>query len=74
MIKAKHITLRIIDFLHEQYLNRKPNKNNSITNNITKKNTINNTENTLNAKKDYSYKTYVSNNFKSQTDYVENNL
>ena len=50
------------------------NKHNNIINNITKKNSINNNENVLNAKKDYSYKTYVSNNYKSQIAYVGNNL
>ena len=35
---------------------------------------INNNENVLNAKKDYSYKTYVSNNYKTHIGYVENNL
>ena len=34
---------------------------------------MNNNERVLNAKKDYSYNTYVSNNYKSHTGYVENN-
>ena len=41
----------------------KNNINNIIINDITKKNT-NNNENVFNVK-DYSYKTYVSNNYKS---------
>ena len=44
----------------------------SITNNIAKS-TINNTENVLNVIKDYSYKTYIRNSYKSQIAYVENN-
>ena len=50
------------------------NINNIIINNITKKNIINNNENVLNVKKDYSYKTYISNNYKSQIAYAGNNL
>ena len=42
--------------------------------NITKKNTINNTEHALVVKKDYSFKTYISSNYKSQIAYVGNNL
>ena len=53
---------------------KKKNINNSIINNITKNNTINNNENVLNVKKDYPYKTYVSNNYKSHIGYVENNI
>ena len=52
---------------------KKQNINNSIIDNITKKNIINNNENVLNVK-GYSYKTYVSNNYKSHIGYVENNL
>ena len=59
-------------FLIEQYFNKKQNVNHSITNNITN-NTINNTGNVLNVK-GYSYKTYISNNYKSQIAYVENKL
>ena len=43
-------------------------------NNMTKKNIINNNENVLNVEKDYSYKTHVSNNYKPQIVYVENNM
>ena len=52
----------------------KTNINNSIINNITKKNITNNNESVLNACKDYSFKTYVSNSYKSQIAYVKNNL
>ena len=52
---------------------KKQNINSSISNNITKKNIINNNENVLNVK-DYSYKTYITNNYKSHIGYVENNL
>ena len=52
---------------------KKQNIKTSITNNITKKDIINNNGNVLNIKKDYPYKTYVSNNYKSQIAYVENN-
>ena len=53
---------------------QKQNINNSITNNMNKKNIVNNNENVLNAKKDYSYKTYITNNYKSHIGYVDNNL
>ena len=52
----------------------KTNMNNSIISNLTKKIIINNNENVLYVKKGYPYKTYVSNNYKSQIAYVENNL
>ena len=46
--------------------------NSSIINNITKKNITNINENVLNAKKDYSYKTYTASNYKSHVGFVEN--
>ena len=52
---------------------KKQNINNSIVNNITKKNITNNNENVLNVK-DYQYKTYIANNYKSHIGYVENNI
>ena len=64
--KAFHIKTR---FLIEHYYNKKQNVNTSITNNVTK-HTTNKTWNALNVK-DYSYKTYVSNNYKSPSAYVE---
>ena len=48
--------------------------NNSIVNHITKNNITNNTDNVLNVKNDYSYKTYVSSSYTSHIGYVENNL
>ena len=48
---------------------KKQNINNSTINNITKKNIINNSENVLNVK-GYSYKTYVSNNYKAHIGYI----
>ena len=48
---------------------QKQNINNSTINNLTKKNIINNNGNVLNVK-DYSYKTYIANNDKSQIAYV----
>ena len=59
-------------FLTEQYFNKKQNVNNSSINNLTKRHTINNTEDVLNVK-DCPYNTYISNNYKSQIAYVENN-
>ena len=67
-IKANNI------FLTEQYFNKKQNINNSIINNTFKKDIVNNSDNILNVKKDYSYKTYVSKIHKSQIAYVGNNL
>ena len=58
----------------DDYYNKKQFINNNIINNITKKNTINNTENILNVKRDFSTKNYISNNYKSQIDYIVNNL
>ena len=52
---------------------KRQNINNNIINGITKKNIINNNGNVLNVK-DYSYKTYVSNNCISHAGYFENNL
>ena len=60
--------------LNEQYFLKKQNINNSIMNNITKKNIINTNGNVLNVKKGYSYKTYIANNYKSHIGYDENNL
>ena len=65
-IEAKHLILGIKRFLTEQYFNKKQNVNNSITNNTTKRKTTNNTENVFNVEKGYPYKTYTSNNYKSQ--------
>ena len=48
--------------------------NNSTINNITEHNSIHNNDNVLNAKKDYSYKTYITNNYNSHIGYVENNI
>ena len=47
--------------------------NTSIINDMTKKNVIHNNEKVLNVK-GYSYKTYITNNYKSHIGYVENNL
>ena len=72
-VEAEHLTFGIIGFLNEQYFHKKQNINNSIINNITKKNIINNKEDVLNVK-GYSYKTYTTNNYKSHIGYVETNL
>ena len=45
----------MFSFLTEQYFNKKQTIINSITNNITNKTTINNTENVLNVKNYYLY-------------------
>ena len=58
--KIKTFNIKSNKFLIEQYFYKKQSINNSTMNNITKKNTINNTENVLNVKKDYSYKTYIN--------------
>ena len=72
--KNKTFNIKDNRFLNEQYFHEKQNINNSIINNITKKNITNNNENVLNPKKDYAYKTYITNNYKSQIAYVEDNL
>ena len=72
--KSKSFNIKNNRYTDEHYYNKQQYINKSIINNKNKTNTINNTENILNVKKDYSYKTYVSNNYKSQIAYVENNL
>ena len=69
--KSKTFNTNNTMFFTEQSFNKKLNVNNIITNNITK-NTINNTGNVLNAETDYPYKTYISNNYKSQIAHVGN--
>ena len=49
---------------------KKQSIHNSIINNITQKNIITNNGNVLTAKKDYPYKAYVSNSYKSHIVYV----
>ena len=68
--KSKSYNNRNNRCLNEQYFHNKQNINNSIMNNITKKNIINNNGNVLNLK-DYSYNTYITNNYKSHIAYVE---
>ena len=73
--KSKPFNIKNKLFLNEQYFHKKrKNINDSIINNITKNNITNNNGNVLSVKIYYSYKTYVSNNYKSQIAYVENNL
>ena len=72
--KSKTFNIKSNRFLNKQYFHKKQNINNSIINYITKRDIINNNGDVLNVKKDYSYKTYVSNNYKSHIGYVENNL
>ena len=72
--KSKTFNIKNHEFLTEQYLHKKQYITNNIMNNITKRNTINNYENILNIKKNFSTKNYISNNYKSHIDYIENNL
>ena len=72
--KSKSYNIKNHRYTDDHYYNKKQFITNNITNNITKKNTINNTEHILNVKKDFSTKNYISNNYKSQNDYIENNL
>ena len=67
-----HIYIYI--YTDDHYYIKKQFINNSIINNIIKKNIINSNEHVLNLKKDYLYKTYITNSYKSQIAYVENNL
>ena len=55
-------------------IKRKQYINNSIVNNITKRNITNDNDSVLNIKKDYSYKAYITNSHKSHIGYIENNL
>ena len=74
MGKSKTFNIKHNPFLNEQYFHKKQNINNSTISNIPKKTIISNNEDVLNVKKDYSYKTYVSNSYKPQVAYVEHNL
>ena len=46
----------------------------NLTNYITKRNSITNNEHVLNVNKDFSTKNYISKNYNSHIDYIENNL
>ena len=72
--KTKTFNIKNNIFLNEQCFHKKQHTNNTIIDTITKKNIINNNGNVSNVKKDYSYKTYVTNNYKSHIGYVENNI
>ena len=72
--KSKTFNIKNHRYTDDYYYNKKQFINNNIINNITKKNIINNNDNVLNVKKDFSTKNYISNNYKSQIDYIENNL
>ena len=65
--KSKPFNTKGNTCLTAQYFNQTQNINNSIINNKTKNNVTNNIE-------DYPYKTYTSNNYKSQTAYVEHKI
>ena len=69
--KSKSYNLKNHRYKDDYHYDKRQFINNSIVNNITKKNIINNNENVLKPKKDYSYKTYITNNYKSQIAYVE---
>ena len=71
--KSKAFNIKSNILINEQCFHKKQNISTSIINTITKKNIINNNGDVFNVK-DYSCKTYVSNNYNSQTAYVENNL
>ena len=71
--KNKSYSMKNNRYTDGPYYHKKQFINHSIVNNITKKSIINNTDNILNIKKDYSTKNYISNNYKSQIDYIENN-
>ena len=71
--KSRTFNIKGNRFLNEQYFHKKQNINNSIINEMTKNNIIHNKGNVFNATKDYSNKTYVSNNYKSHVGYVGNN-
>ena len=72
VIRNKTFNIKVNRSLTEQYFNKKQNK--LILLITYPKHTTNNTEHGLNVKKDYSYKTYVGSNYKSQIAYVEHNL
>ena len=72
--KSKSYNIKNHRYTDDHYYDKKQFINYNIIINRTKINTINNTENVLNVEKDCSYKTYVSNNYKSQIAYVENNI
>ena len=71
--KSKIFNIKKHRYTGDHYYNKKQFMNKNIINNITK-NTINNTEHILNVKEDFSTNKYISNNYKSQIDYIGNNL
>ena len=73
-IKNKSYNIKNHRYTGEPYYKKQQIVNNRSINNITKRGIINNNGDILNAKKDYSYKTYVNNNYKSHIGYVEHNL
>ena len=72
--KSKSYNIRSHRYTDDHYYNKKQFITNSLTNYITKNNTINNTENIFNVKTDFSTENSISNNYKSQIGYIENNL
>ena len=75
-IKSVKVSLRkyiIIFFNDTHYYNKKQFVTNHLTNYITTKNSITNTENVLNIRKDFSTKHGITNVFRSNNDYMGNN-
>ena len=72
--KSKYYNINNHRYTDDHYYNKHQFITNNLTNYITRNNSINNTENILNVKNDVSTKIYISNNYKSQTDYIEDNI
>ena len=72
--KHKSYNIKHNSYSDDHHYHKKTSINNSIINNITKHNIINDTEHILNVKKGYSTNNYISNNYKSQIDYIETNI
>ena len=72
--KSKSYKIHNHNFNDAHYYNKQQSITQHLTNYISKKNFINNNENVLNVKKDFSTKNYITNVFRHNNDYIENNL
>ena len=72
--KSKPYNIKNNRYTDEHYYNKKQFIPNHLTNYITKINSITNIENVLNMKKDFSTKQYITNAFRCNNGYIENDV
>ena len=72
--KRKSYNTKNNKYTDEHYYNKKQLITSNLTNYITQRNSITNTENVSNIKKDFSTTHYITNVFRSNHDYIENHL